>query len=241
MPPPCRRSGASCRNSCWPLPGCTAPSRPSAAFTRFASPPMNAGCVADRRHPHIGRGAVLLREVAVFDVELHQRLRMLRHEGDRVDHQRALVLGGLQDDGIGRRLHPFQRPDPALVRRPPSRPASGRAARRSPPRRPRPATHRDRRRPRSSWAGRGPRARPAAWRPALPPQPSASLAAPARPRPRRSPARSDSSRPAGSAPTSPGAAPPHPTAGRTKRWLWWRTADRAAAGSPGQARRPSPP
>ncbi len=63
------------------------------------------------RDTEITRHAQLLRELPIFHVELHQRLRMVRDEGDRHHQHRHPVERGPLDLGIG------AGPDPLLRRR----------------------------------------------------------------------------------------------------------------------------
>ena len=74
---------------------------------------------ADRRHARIVRDASSFGEFAILDVELDQGLRVLADEGDRGQHERALVGAGASDLRVGRRADPFERADPALIAHPP--------------------------------------------------------------------------------------------------------------------------
>ena len=54
-----------------------------------------------RRRAEIAGDAGLVGLLAVFDVELDQRFRMVGHEGDRADQDRHLLLGGALDLVVG--------------------------------------------------------------------------------------------------------------------------------------------
>ena len=54
-------------------------------------------------------------DVAVFDVEFHQRLGMLRDEGDRHHHDRDALMGGALDLGLGAGCQPRLGRHPRLV------------------------------------------------------------------------------------------------------------------------------
>ena len=124
---------------------CAAPRRaPAPPAPRAASAAMNPASLFCAGAAEIAGDALFAREVAIFHVELDQRLRMLRHEGDGHHQQRHLVRGRVLDLLLGRGGDPFLRRGAGLVAHAVIETRDVQLARRPPPPSARSGTGRDR-------------------------------------------------------------------------------------------------